>query len=120
MGIIINAGVLILSITISYFFSPQVGIIIDRYLPLGSSWIDLTAWVGFLYIYIFILPLFYQIFWLRSRYYWLIIFWVPIASFVFYTGASIIYLPILVSVAGFALGYIIHKFWPTVLRVLRK
>lgn len=117
MYILRNFLLLLAGIVISYLLRGPVGDFAESLPNTGSAWIDLSDLDGFLIVYIFLLPLLLSGFRYKYWHYWLLVFWVPIFILFVLTG---VYLPLSLTIAGFGLGYLVHKFWPVVLKTFRK
>jgi len=108
-SLFINVIILAIVLVVSNYFSEAGGILYDRLFGAGSSFVNLLPLVGLPLIYIFSLTLLYTAFGGVRKYWWIGILLIPAAAFELYFDLEHIYLPILLGIVGWALGYLVLK-----------
>src|SRR3989338_7567201 len=111
-------GFILLSVAVlvSYITSASLGWFYAEFLRTATPFLELKEIVGFLYGYIFFLPLIYELLGDGGRYWWLGIFWFPVGLFVLYVGRYEVYAPLVLIISGFTLGYLLRKLKEFVLK----
>ena len=105
-NIVILFGVIIFA----HLFAIQAITLYDKFIDIGSSWIDLSYFLGYPLSYIFFLTLLFTAFGARNKYWWIGILLIPAALVEIYLDLPHIYIPIALALLGWLIGFGIAKF----------
>lgn len=103
----------ILVLVLSLVTAPYFGSWYDGLYPQSGDWIydkeDAIFFAGMLLSYVFLIPFIFEIFGSGNRKKWVLWSLLPIFLFLMYGGINFIYLPIVLSLIGFAFAWLIRK-----------
>jgi len=109
-NILIFGSILILS----YFLSPLAGQIYDKLFPsITGSFVNFTPLIGIPLAYIFFTVLLFTLLGGQKKYWWITIVLIPALLFEMYFDFAHIYFPIIIGLAGWAIGWVILKAYQT-------
>jgi len=104
-----NSSILIVVLILTYFLSYNFGVLYNKFIYSGSTFVDLTGVVGIPLSYIFFLILLFIAFGGRKKYWWIGVLLIPAIVFEVYFDFSHLYFPIVVGFAGWFLGFSLRK-----------
>jgi len=107
-----NVLLLVSVLVPSYFLASYIGGWYNQIDPqYGSLFFDSSDSVvvyGFIFSYIFFVPLIFELFSKKNKNKWIIILLAPIILFLLYTNTRLVYIFIITSIIGFLLAKIIN------------
>ena len=109
-NLIRNVVILLGVIILAHFFAIQAITLYDKFIDIGSSWIDLSYFLGYPFSYIFFLTLLFTAFGAGNKYWWIGILLIPAALVEIYLDLNHIYIPIALALLGWLLGFAVSKF----------
>lgn len=106
-NIFLSISVLLLSYISSGYFGYFYKVISRDH----GTWINLSSLVGIFIGYVFFLPLIFTIFGDAKKYWWIIILLIPVVLFEIYFDwhYQAIYIPIVLGILGWGIGFLISK-----------
>ena len=105
-----NVVILLGVIIFAHLFAVQTITLYDRFIDIGSSWIDLSYFLGLPLSFLFFLTLFFTAFGTKNKYWWIGILLIPAAIAEVYLDREHIYIPIALALLGWVIGFPIARF----------
>ncbi len=109
MKILKNIALILVCTLLSYFSAVWFGDVYEKITMDSGSYVDVRFFSGFPLSYIFFLPLLFTAFGNKHKYWWIGLLSIPALAFEFYFDLSHIYIPIILALLGWAIGFGISK-----------
>ena len=109
MSMLRNIFLLAGSIILSYLFSTVFGGIMNQITGYSGTFLDFRSVVGFPLAYIVFICLVFTLLGGKGKYYWMGVLLIPALIIELYFDTEIIYIPIILGILGWLLGWGILK-----------
>ncbi|MDP2933474.1 MAG: hypothetical protein Q8N81_05075 [bacterium] len=110
--VVIYASLFVVVVILSYLTSPFSGKFYDSLFGSESFYLDVGSLFGLPVSYIIFLPLVFTIFGGKYKYWWTGILLLPVFILFFQADLAHIYFPIILGLAGWAIGYGLSRLLP--------